>query len=229
MLCTNIDCKDGGAAAEYCQPHQIIPYLMNERPWVARDNKLNMRDYADYLMNYRSGASQNLFINIHASHVSIYDRLSGHLPELKSAFLLFRRNIVAQAVSYYIASETKVWSSGYEASDAAEPEFDYAKIRERLLALIQGCFDNANRFASLNPQVIIYEDYLEQKMSFARLNAVASASDATIITKKQSTGVNRAFAERFLEMSESLPDTDVRSCIEYYARLVDSLTSRISN
>ena len=113
MLSTDIDILDGGAMAEYCQPYQIIPYLMKMRPQIKSGEQLSLSEYANYLARQRSGRSNKLCINLHASHVEIYKKLSVYLPPVTRKFILLRKDIIRQAVSYYIASATEEWSSKY--------------------------------------------------------------------------------------------------------------------
>lgn len=222
MLCTDIDYKDGGAAAEYCQPYQIIPYLMKKRTWIVENNELNYSKYAEYLINYRSGRKKSLFINIHSHHYKIYKNLNMYLPKLDKIYILFRENIIAQAVSYYIAKETSNWSSNYK-NKKISLDFNYEQIKYQLEQLIDGSFNNVMNFKNYSCNHVLFENYLEKKLSFAKLNNVNQTKNQKYQTKSQQTNQNNEFIFKFNQLLEKEKDSSFLRKIDNYKELINSL------
>ncbi len=90
MLCTDIDPNFGAPAQEYFQPFQILPYLLKSRPSIANGELISSKRYAEYLMRYRSGPSEKLFINLHASHIKLFCKVEKNLPRIANFFYLGR-------------------------------------------------------------------------------------------------------------------------------------------
>lgn len=197
MLCTDIDVEDGGPMAEYCQPYQIIPYLMRERPQIKSGEQLSLPHYASYLKNFRSGRSKKLCINIHASHTTIYQHLQTFLPPVTRKFLLIRKDIVKQAISYYIAGATGNWSSSY-AQTNDDLQFDPKEITKRMVTIFQDVKKNMETF-STSAEVIFYEDYVDNKMSFAKINNITRSPNREIRTQRQATDLNAKFKQDYIE------------------------------
>lgn len=218
LLSSEIDTLDGGPMAEYCQPFQVIPYLMSVRPQIATGGQLDRQAYAKYLTHLRSGSSQKLCIKVHASHVSIYKSIRAYLPKVERQYLLLRRNIIAQAVSYYIASQTGRWSSSYKRTNRIV-RFDAAGITRCLLAIIKGVQKNLET-CSMSSQVIIYENYLYGNQSFANMNGLKCSADEKVVTKKQRTNINDAFENKYIDLIQSRNYANVLRLIRSYTTLV---------
>ena len=221
MLSSSIDVLDGGPMAEYCQPHQIIPYLMKMRPQIKKGDKLNPPAYAKYLITLRSGEAKKLCINIHASHIEIMQTLQPYLPTITRKFLLFRRNIIEQSISYYIASVTGCWSSNYNSKVDVVP-FDPPEITKKLLSIIQGVKKNIDVFGT-SSEIIFYEDYVAKKLSFARMNHLKQSMDGTTATAKQSTKINADFIETYHEWLKKPANKKVQQLISRYAEMIGNI------
>ena len=190
FLCTDIDYLDGGAAAEYCQPYQIIPYLMKKRKQIVKDGELSYENYGNYLSNYRSGKKEKLFINIHSHHFHIYQNLKPFLPDLNKVFILYRKNIMKQAISYFIAKENNQWSSNY------------------------------NRFINYEVENILLEEYLKTKSSFAKLNNVRMSTNERYKTKEQKSKNKLYYYEQFKSEIELKNDIELLNKINNYEELI---------
>ena len=80
--------------------------------------KIDQHKFLDCLIKTRSKQGF-LAINVHASHLIIFqeffDLMLTKYPKLSvKVQFLGRRSVIKQAVSYYIASSTKVWSANDE-------------------------------------------------------------------------------------------------------------------
>ena len=223
MLCTDIDVEDGGPMAEYCQPYQIIPYLMQARPLIKSGEKLNFPRYADYLKNFRSGRSKKLFINIHASHIDIFKQLQPFLPPVTGMFILLRKDIIKQAVSYYIASATGNWSSKYGKTDESLL-FDSVAISQKLSAIYEGVKKNFEEF-SASSKIIFYEDYVVKKQSFARMNNLKQSQNHRTITQRQATEINASFVRQYREHIEKSGNKEAMNLINNYLRFIGSMNA----
>lgn len=202
MLCTSIDPVAGCPMAEYFQPYEIIPYLKAVRRkqvcWgLLGRYRFSPRKYARYLATHRSGPSGVLAVNFHASHLPIFDQVQPHLPRTRSMGVLVRRNVIAQAVSYYIAGKTRKWSSNY-AAQAADPDYNRAELGACLKTLIDGAQTNLDRFVPMGAEILYYEDCVKAGTSYAEHIGVAGVQKADAVqTKRQSNALNAALADRF--------------------------------
>lgn len=125
---------------------------------------------------------------------------------------LVRRDLIAQAVSYHVASHSKAWSSRFEAG--AAPDYDFARIA-RMLAQIQSqqlaiqAFLHARgaRYATL-----YYEDLVADPGTVLRAlpcvpphGALRTESGLKRQADARSEGYARRFAEDFLQRSRRPP------------------------
>lgn len=218
MLCTDIDVKDGGPMAEYCQPYQIIPYLMQNRPEIKSGEELSLPRYANYLKNFRSGRAEKLCINIHASHTEIYNHLQPFLPPVTRKFLLLRKDIVKQAISYYISSATGNWSSSYGRANETL-KFNPTEITNKIVAIFQGVKKNIE-IHSTSTEVIFYKDYVDNKTSFAKVNNIRRSQSREIRTQRQATNLNNIFNRDYIEYIEKNKNENIINLIESYSNLL---------
>lgn len=215
MLSTSIDSVEGCPMGEYFQPYEIVPYLKQVRRKeicnrFLRPGTLSSKKYAHYLTNYRSGVSKVCGVNFHASHRPLYQRLCPYLPKARNTSILIRRDIVAQAVSYYIASKSKKWSSKYKAQTDVQ-DYSHDEIGVSMVTLMDGVVANLENFEDLKPNILFYEDIVEDVTAYASLVGLPASTKNEVRTKKQSDKRNDAFIARFRdEMSD-----------EFKARLVD--------
>jgi LPS sulfotransferase NodH len=130
LLCELLRLNDVCLPHEYFQPGQYLP-LLADRGGCVDGEELNAAKYVAALRRYRTFANGWLGINLHGSHLELFDRLGDHLKGTRIHYLhLVRRDVLAQAVSYHIASQTGQWSSEFSARHS--PEYDFSKIENRL-------------------------------------------------------------------------------------------------
>jgi LPS sulfotransferase NodH len=118
-----------------------------------------------------------------------------------------RRDLLAQAVSYSIAFQTRQFNSRQSRRDLL-PEFDALDIQKRLAAIVQQNAMVAEFFGSLNLPVFraVYETLLSNRSrvldrlaEFLGVEALL-IDDAEIILERQRTEINDEFENRFKEL-----------------------------
>ncbi|SFB77681.1 Stf0 family sulfotransferase [Tropicimonas isoalkanivorans] len=97
---------------EYFQPWDYRPALESRWGVAPGDDKA----YANALAKHRTGPSGWLGINLHAHHIEGWEACRDHLPDTIDTVIelrIRRRDTYGQAVSYYVARQSGVWSSAY--------------------------------------------------------------------------------------------------------------------
>ena len=111
---------------EYFQIPQYMPILAT-RWGCIEDNILNKEAFMKALIQHRCSEKGCLGINLHGSHLKTFEQFLKLLPKVKfSVVHIMRKDTIAQAVSYYIASVTKKWSSHF--SSQGDVEYNYYDI-----------------------------------------------------------------------------------------------------
>lgn len=115
-----------------------------------------------------------------------------------------RRDLVAQAVSFVIASQTKRWES-FAAGTGGEPEYSFEQIRRKLEALSMQNAAISAFFSVMDvePCRVIYEDFCVAPLQAtvqlaARLGAEgASVETSALRRQQQRDATSAAFCQRF--------------------------------
>jgi LPS sulfotransferase NodH len=125
-----------------------------------------------------------------------------------------RRDLLAQAVSYSIAFQTRQFNS-LQGKKELMPEFDARDIQKRLAAIVQQNAMATEFFSSLNLPVlrVVYETLLSNRSrvldrltEFLGLEALL-VDEAEITLERQRTEINEQFEIRFKElMTEKLSE-----------------------
>ncbi|MEM1113454.1 MAG: Stf0 family sulfotransferase [Pseudomonadota bacterium] len=120
--------------------------------------------------------------------------------------LIERSDILSQAVSFSIASQTKKWHS-HRGEAQVEPQYDFAQIRKRVQTLSQA-YAAMNSFCAvfdLNPYRINYEQFAAEPVGGAEALAAylgypeARVDESRLKMRKQRNEVNAQFRDRFVE------------------------------
>ena len=126
-----------------------------------------------------------------------------HFNNLKFIHIL-RRNVVAQAVSLSIASQTGKWSSLGNQKKAAEYDFDQIFGCIRTPAGHNAMWDLFFSSNGITPHVAYYEDLLvapteviQAIVDYVGVDANIAADLSNTSLKKQGTDMNKAWEERF--------------------------------
>ena len=133
---------------------------------------------------------------------------SGAIPtyfnDIKWA-VVYRRDLLSQAVSYTIAEQTQQWHS-FESSNDIEPRYDFDVIKDRL-NIIHSAYQSMGQLCQMmnvEPYIIYYEDFIEQPIQATQAFATYLGSDSVQVKetrlkmRKQGNETNRLFKERFL-------------------------------
>ena len=144
---------------EYFQPHQYMPILAERWACRASGAKVPLESYVEALVARRTSSYGWLGINVHESHLHVFEKARNSFPGVPCQYvLLSRRDTLAQAVSYEKARQTGKWSS--EFSERAIAEYDFESVRK-----MANRIDEQNRLleaycqrTAIEPYRLYYED-----------------------------------------------------------------------
>ncbi len=183
-------------AHEYFQPAQIRPAMMHRWGLAEGDDA----GYCATLARYRTSSSGVLGVNLHSYHLKHFERARLCLPDTirKVRYIwVSRRDKVAQAVSYEIASQTGQWSSYF--NKTRDPDYNCDNILRRL-RFLQGADRTIRRYLWRRGQFmrpLLYEDIVSDH----NLVLKAAGSDARVSRPpailKQGGTVNAEMIARF--------------------------------
>lgn len=199
LLCDTIYEARGPLAHEYFQPYQYMQ-ILSQRWGALNGGKINISKYIQHLKKYRTAPNGWLGINVHAAHIPVFTAVKQELKDCQFHYVhIIRRDVIAQAVSYHIASITGQWTSGFKKEREAVYKFD--GIREKMHRINTG---NSNIIAYLHTQcvnfvTIYYEDLVEdRKRELARLQIpidLEALSQPSL--EKQRSHLNDEMIKRF--------------------------------
>lgn len=185
---------------EYFQPYHYLP-LLADRWGCIENGLLNKQAYLDSLFRFRTFPNGWLGINLHGVHLETFARFGDFAGDLNMHYVhLQRRDLISQAVSYEIASQTGQWSSFFKGS--GEARYNFRSVKKRLRFIEE---QNATIHAYLAERgepchTIYYEDLIGKPETMLKTIAGADIevpplrSDAL---KKQAGKMNQDWIERF--------------------------------
>ncbi len=187
-------------AHEYFQPYQYMPILAKRWGAYHSDGSIDRDLYFSSLLKYRCSSSGVLGINLHGGHVPNFIPYLKHLQGVQiSVLTLQRKDKIAQAVSYHIASAESRWSSAY--STAGSATYSYAGIEKKLHAISKGEILNAALLIKLQRggSLLYYEDMVADPcLVFAALGREVCSDVADGVgLKKQADARNEQWSLRF--------------------------------
>lgn len=143
---------------EYFQPCQYLPILANRWRCI-HDERVDKTAYVEHLLRRRTSQSGCFGLNLHGDHLSIYAQFEHLFPKLDTTYIhLIRKDLLAQSVSFAIATQTQQWTSEWPTRAAAKYSFRNIKGKmetvQRQNALIRGFV--ASR--ELRCVTVVYED-----------------------------------------------------------------------
>jgi LPS sulfotransferase NodH len=187
---------------EYFQPFQYLPMLA-ARWGCIEDGALNKQKFIEKLLIFRTHPSGWIGVNLHGHHLQAFSCFSGLLPNLREHYIhLKRRDVIAQAVSYEIASQTGKWSSHFQSS--VDTHYSYEGIQKKIqiieeMNLMIAAYVRQRRVCCIT---IYYEDLvrepgaaLGQILAEGSVHLSLPASDLDA----QSNALNVEWARRFSE------------------------------
>lgn len=190
---------------EYFQPYQYMPFIASR--WGSKHRGyLDPKHYVYSLLKYRVGENGTLGVNLHGSHINVFNYFEKYYFEAslpRFALILKRRNKISQAVSYYVASRTKKWSSHFS-GDMEIPEYSFSGIKSKLVSILTQEL-LIERYLADRPiphQTIFYEnisssygelidDELQKKIGVQEININVAE------IKKQAGELNKLYSEKF--------------------------------
>lgn len=187
----------------------------------AKEHKLyTLEDYLRWLMDNVARPGTQFGLKLSLDQVVLLLR-SGAIPRIfknVNWLHIYRRDLVAQAVSFSVAAQTESWQS-FEASNGREPDFDPDQIILFLHELSMR-YEKTRRLLNLHGlpyQDVAYEDFITapevHTLEIARaLGAPAETVDPQRLKmRKQGSGLNKAYRERFVR--EYLAQIDLHEVI----------------
>lgn len=186
---------------EYFHQKQYMKLLAGR--WGCYENgKLNLDYYVSSLFRHRTSGSGWIGINLHAMHIDAFDSVWERFDGMHvKAVHLMRRDVVAQAISYYVALNSGQWSKHF--NKIGDVIYDYDGISHiansigRRNTLIQSyCL-----VRGIELETVFYEDLITDRaesLDFVRdFSLKFDSPDMSII--KQSELKKVRMKERFCE------------------------------
>ena len=174
--------------------------------WSKSKNFKNFREYYYWLSDSHKGSLNKFGCKVDAGQL-IYLINEGLLNQLevKPKFIhIVRNDIIAQAVSLFIARKTQRWTSSQEAINA-QIEFDFLEIANIAYSICNqnSIFNLIFNLLEVEPMVIVYEDLVNNPQSSLELISDFLAvptlryDENKIKIQKQANDLNQAFIKEF--------------------------------
>lgn len=185
---------------EYFQPAQYLPMLAKR--WHCIENgKLNKQLYVKNLVRFRTSPSGWLGINVHGHHLPFFEQCLQWMPVVDVHYVhITRKDVVAQAVSYEIASQTKRWSSHFSAEN--KPQYSYSDILNKLHRIqhLNATILTHAYTREINLTSISYEELVAHPQttleSIISMDAKRSLNTESAL-KKQANSTNSEWLQKF--------------------------------
>lgn len=158
LLCELLRLNDGVLAHEYFQPFQYMQILARRWGCVA-GGIFNDAAYVGELCKHRTLPNGWLGINVHGSHLKHFARMQKHFTGVRFHYVhLVRQDLVAQAVSYEIATQSKQWSSEFETRSDADYSFSRILRKLRVIQNQNALIQSYLMACGVQYRTISYED-----------------------------------------------------------------------
>lgn len=185
---------------EYFQPYQYLPILADR--WGCVENGLlDKQAYLENLFRYRTFPNGWLGINLHGVHLPTFTSFGNFLSNLNPHYVFLRRkDLIAQAVSYEIASQTGKWSSLFDGSGEAKYNFKAIRKRLRFIEEQNAAIDAYLAECGQSHHTIFYEDLIAESEATVRQLAGADIDIPPLqlgAMRKQAGEVNQDWIDRF--------------------------------
>ena len=185
---------------EYMQPYDYLP-LLAERWSCIKNGLLDKESFIKNLVRHRTYSNGWLGLNLHGTHLKFFMRMSAHLPDVNIHYVhLIREDVLSQAVSYEIASQTGQWTSSFEKEKKAVYSFRGIKDKLDSIQAQNILIKSFLKGQEPNCQTIYYEHLVASPGTVLGSMACIGSEenleyDSAI--KKQSTSLNKDWVERF--------------------------------
>ncbi|MBZ2169156.1 Stf0 family sulfotransferase [Marinobacter sp. F4216] len=202
MICDLLFQSGFCLAHEYFQPYNYLP-IIAKRWKCLRKGILDKEKFINQLIRFRTMESGWLGINLHGRHLPLYWKLEEYFPQSEKVVVRVRRkDVVAQAVSYEIATQTGGWSSEFQAR--AEPVYSFKSIKYRINSIKQQDIFSDIFVSSINVPVIevVYEELVKsprEVLSFFLPKEYLDNVELKPSLEKQASSLNRKWIDRFTQ------------------------------
>lgn len=154
-------------------PHEYlntvhIPYLAQRWGLISREKKIDLARYLETCLSWRTNTQGIFSLKAHWSQFQPFLEKKIIIPYLQKArFIYIRRDdLLGQAISYEIASQTGKWGS-FE-FESRKPVYDAEAIERRMVNIAQQnmawtLFFAKNRFEKVD---VVYEDFIKEKNNY---------------------------------------------------------------
>lgn len=166
---------------------------------------LDLNEYFTAIEKWRTTSNGVFGVKAHINQCLPHFRsgfIKQHFRNLKFVHIL-RRNVVAQAVSFAIASQTGKWSSHGTAKKTAEYNFESILNYIGLITTQNTVWDQFFAINEISPHIVFYEDLLASPgniiqgvVDYVGVDAKVSVDLAGATLDKQGTEINRMWEER---------------------------------
>ncbi len=196
--------KTLGKPAEWFNPDLIQSAMKN-----LQHRTHNIHEYCEELQNTHQSAEGFFGAELAASHLSLLTDLIDIQKTFNNPLyiLLLRKNIVAQGISLFLATETGFFHATNTINQENSVDYNEKKIKKWITEILhdEKTFNNFINRTSCNPVLIWHEDLknnTEKTMKHILKSVTGKDFLAEITTEKSShtkisTEKNRAFEERF--------------------------------
>jgi LPS sulfotransferase NodH len=211
-----------GFPLEYVNPANLAE-------WKKRLEITDFNDVLTEIQRRRTSPNGVFGIKIHYPHVKQFGGFQDLVKVFPNAYfvLLSRNNVLKQAVSLSIASQTGVWISGQKSIND-NPEYNFTHIEKCLRETIlnnsswrytlaaSGCNYIEINFDHVRHNIA---QCIENIASFLDIEIDVSEISEEQVTRRQSNNINNEWAKRFV--------SDFDKADELLSKIVPSLQGRI--
>lgn len=189
---------------EYFQPFEYLP-LLAQRWGCINNSELIPGRFVEQLCRFRTFANGWLGINLHGSHIPVFRFFSDYFPDVHFHYInLFRRDLVAQAVSFCLAEQTGMWSSNFRPRDDQRvSEYDFEAIEAAAREIEQQNFMIRAFVAAghLKCRDVVYEDLVAGSRELGEYLATLFGTNVAVEfrtdLKKQGSSLNDVWREMY--------------------------------
>lgn len=201
-------CGRMGVPHEYLQPNVHLPVLARRLQLVGKDGTVNVEAYLHAIRKRRTTANGVFGVKLHFSQLAPLVRNVSVVKWIRESRLIRirRRDLVGQAISYYTAQASGVWSAVDMASVSASPTpvYDGASIA-RYLRMIEAedkGWDTFFAAEGLRALDIWYEDLIADADSVCKSVCAHVGVDPAYAFDIGSIGLKRLASQRSAEWKE---------------------------
>ena len=185
---------------EYFQPSQYLPILANRWRCID-DGRIDKAAYVEHLLRRRTSRSGCFGLNLHGDHLSVYTKFEHLFPELDTTYIhLIRKDLLAQSVSYEIATQTQQWTSAWPERTVANYSFRNIKCKMETLQQQNALIHAFVTSRELQCVTVFYEDLVADParvLSSVIPGFLPGSADSEPSVQRQYKSRNKDWTTRF--------------------------------